>query len=54
MYKKVQVEKHGLTIFYYYVSVDLALHVIFRYKVGKGGWYNGGCPFKLSIFIRYK
>ena len=33
----VQVDKHGITILYHYISVDLAHHEIFRAKVGKGG-----------------
>ena len=33
----VQVDKHGITILYTYISVDLAHHEIFRAKVGKGG-----------------
>ena len=33
----VQVEKHGITILYPYISVDLVIHEIFRAKVGKGG-----------------
>ena len=33
----VQVDKHGITIYTSYISVDLAHHEIFRAKVGKGG-----------------
>ena len=33
----VQVDKHGITILYTYISVDLANHEIFRAKVGNGG-----------------
>ena len=33
----VLVDKHGLTILYTYISVDLAHHVIFCAEVGKGG-----------------
>ena len=33
----VQVDKHGITILYHYISVDLAHHEIVRAKVGKGG-----------------
>ena len=33
----VQVDKHGVTILYHYISVDLAHHEIVRAKVGKGG-----------------
>ena len=33
----VQVNKHGITIYTTYISVDLAHHEIFRAKVGKGG-----------------
>ena len=33
----VQVDKHGITIYTTYISVDLAHHNIFRAKVGKGG-----------------
>ena len=33
----VQVDKHGITIYTTYISVDLAHHKIFRVKVGKGG-----------------
>ena len=32
----VQVDKHGITILYTYISVDLAHHEIFCTKVGKG------------------
>ena len=33
----VQVDKHGITIYTTYISVDIAHHEIFRSKVGKGG-----------------
>ena len=33
----VQVDKHGITIYTTYISVDLAHQVIFHAKVGKGG-----------------
>ena len=33
----IQVDKHGITIIYHLLSVDLAHHEIFRAKVGKGG-----------------
>ena len=34
----VQVDKHGITIFYTtYTSADIAHHEVFRAKVGKGG-----------------
>ena len=33
----VQVNKHGITFYTTYISVDLAHHEIFRAKVGKGG-----------------
>ena len=33
----LQVEKHGITILYTYISVDLAHIKIFHAKVGKGG-----------------
>ena len=33
----VQVDKHGITIYTTYFSVDLAHHEIFCAKVGKGG-----------------
>ena len=33
----VQVDKHGITIYVTYISVDLAHGEIFRAKVGKGG-----------------
>ena len=33
----VQVDKHGITNYTTYISVDLAHHEIFRAKVGKGG-----------------
>ena len=33
----VQVDKHGITIYTTYISVDLAHQVIFQAKVGKGG-----------------
>ena len=33
----VQVDKHGITILYTYISVYLAHHEIYRAKVGKGG-----------------
>ena len=36
----VQVDKHGITIYTTYISVDLAHHAIFRAKVGKGGFKN--------------
>ena len=32
----VQVDKHGITIYTTYISVDLAHQEIFRAKVGKG------------------
>ena len=40
----VQVDKHGITILYIYISVDLVHHKIFRAKVGKGG-INGAIGF---------
>ena len=33
----VQVDKHGITIYTTYISVELAYHEIFHAKVGKGG-----------------
>ena len=33
----VQVDKHGITILYPYICVDLAHHEIFRAEIGKGG-----------------
>ena len=33
----VQVDKHGITIYTTYISVDIAHHEIFNAKVGKGG-----------------
>ena len=33
----VQVDKHGITFYTTYISVDLAHHKIFRAKVDKGG-----------------
>ena len=33
----VKVDKHGITIYTTYISVDLAHQVIFHAKVGKGG-----------------
>ena len=33
----VQVDKHGITIYTTYISVDLAHQVIFHAKVGKSG-----------------
>ena len=33
----IQVDKHGITILYPYISVDLARHEIVHTKVGKGG-----------------
>ena len=33
----VQVDKHGITIYTTYISVDLAYHEIFHAKVGNGG-----------------
>ena len=33
----VQVDKHGITILYTYISVYLAHHEIYRAKVGMGG-----------------
>ena len=33
----VQLDKHGITIFITYISVDIAHHEIFRADVGKGG-----------------
>ena len=33
----VQVDKHGITIYTTYISVDIAHQEIFRAKVGKGG-----------------
>ena len=33
----VQVDKHGITFYTTYISVDLAHQVIFHAKVGKGG-----------------
>ena len=33
----VQVDKHGITIFTTCTSVDLANHVMYHAKVGKGG-----------------
>ena len=32
----VQVDKHGITIFTTYISVDIAYHEIFHTKIGKG------------------
>ena len=37
-------DKHGITIFTTYISVDLALHEIVRAKVGKGGINVGNRP----------
>ena len=50
----VQVNKHGITILYTYISVDLAHHEIFRAKVGKGGinskiFYFGVCLIFLIV-----
>ena len=36
----VQVDKHGITIYTTYISVDLAHREIFRAKVDKGGIMN--------------
>ena len=36
----VQVDKHGITVYTTYISVNLAHHEIFRAKVGKGGINN--------------
>ena len=33
----VQVDKHGITIFTTYISIDFGHHEIFHAKVGKGG-----------------
>ena len=33
----VHVDKHGITIYTTYISVDLSHHEILRAKVGKGG-----------------
>ena len=33
----VQEDKHGITIYTTYISVDLAHHAIFRAKVNNGG-----------------
>ena len=33
----VHVDKHGITIYATYISVDLAHHELFHAKVGKGG-----------------
>ena len=33
----IQVDKHGITIYTTYISVDLVHHEIFHAKVGKGG-----------------
>ena len=43
----VQVDKHGITIYTTYISVDLAQHEIYRAKVGKGGINSG---FVCSIY----
>ena len=32
----VQMDKHGITYLYLYISADIAHHEIFRAKVGKG------------------
>ena len=42
-------DKHGITFYTTYISVDLAHQVIFHAKVGKGGisntcCYTMGCP----------
>ena len=37
-------DKHGITIFTTYISVDLAHHEIFRAKAGKGGISVGNRP----------
>ena len=33
----VQVDKHGITFYTTYISIDFAHHEIFHAKVGKGG-----------------
>ena len=46
----VQVDKHGITILYHHISVDLAHHEIFRAKVCKGG-INASIGGSISYFL---
>ena len=39
----VQVDKHGKTILYHYISVEFVQYEIFRAKVGKGGINTETC-----------
>ena len=45
-------EKHDITIYTTYISVDLALHDIFHAKVGKGG-INILNTFVLSVYYKH-
>ena len=47
----VQVDKHGITIYTTYISVDLAHREIFRAKVGKGGIRTVGDVHNTVAFI---
>ena len=42
----VQLDKHGITIYTTYISVDYAHHEIFRAKVGTGGIKSSTTPDK--------
>ena len=49
----VQVDKHGITIYATYTSVDLAHQELFHAKVGKGGimLYTGVTKNKALLFM---
>ena len=49
----VQADKHGITIYSTYISVDLAHHEIFHAKVGNGG-INSCINPNLQIFGNLK
>ena len=45
----VQLDKHGITILYQQISVDLAHHEIFHGKDGKGGISVNAVHFKNNL-----
>ena len=47
----VQVDKHGITILYHLISVELEHHEIFCAKVGKGGINRGSY---MGAYVLYR
>ena len=49
----VQVDKHGITIYTTYISVDIAHHEILNAKFGKGG-INRVIPSKYAVLVNHR